>query len=130
MSLVLDTVILVDLEKGKRQTKEKLEKLAKEYPSPPQITFINLFEFLLVTKLSSEKKKQQALNFINNFGVLHTTDETAKTLADLRVKYDKKGIVLSLADFIIAALTIENSLTLVTRDSDFRKIHELKTIFI
>jgi len=126
MSIVLDTDILIDLEKGRRQTKSKLEILSKKYPSPPHITFINLFEFLFGIKVQSEKKKVQSLNFAENFGVLHTTDETSKLLADLKFKYDKKGIVLSMSDLIVASLVIENKMILVTRDRDFEKIEELE----
>ncbi len=54
MNLVLDTDILIDIEKGQNQTKSKLELLSREYPSSPQITFINLFEFLLGIEVRSE----------------------------------------------------------------------------
>ena len=130
MNLVLDTDILIDIEKGQTQTKSKLELLSREYPSSPQITFINLFEFLLGIEVRSEHKKGAALNFVKDFGVLHTTDDTSKLLAHLKSKYDKKGIALSLADFIIATLVIENDLILVTRDTDFEKISELEKIFV
>ena len=130
MSLVLDTDVLIDLESGQKQTKLKLAALAKEYPASPQVTFVSLFEFLLGIKVRREKKRQQALSFLKNFGVLHTTDESSRLLADLKFEYGRKGIVLSLADLVVATLVIENNLILVTRDKDFEKITELKKIFI
>ena len=70
------------------------------------------------------------MGFINKFWVLNTTEETSKILSDLKFKYDKKGISISLADLIIASLAIENDMTLLTTDADFKRIEELKILFI
>ena len=51
-------------------------------------------------------------------------------MADLKYKYEKKGIVVPLADLIIASIAIENNAVLVTSDKDFEKIEELKKIII
>jgi len=131
MKFIIDTSILADLEKGETAVSKRLLAVTGNLDlSAYNITFVNLFEFLFGIKLRSPKNQQIALEFIDKFWVLHTSNETSKILANLRFKYDKKGIVLSLADFIIAALAIENDLTLVTRDTDFEKITELKRIII
>jgi len=131
MKFIIDTSILADLEKGETAVSKRLLAVTGDLDlSAYNITFVNLFEFLFGIKLRSPKNQRIALEFIDKFWVLHTTNETSKILANLRFKYDKKGIVLSLADFIIAALAIENDLTLVTRDTDFEKIAELKRIII
>ena len=76
------------------------------------------------------KKKDEAANFLNKFTILQTTQRTAEMLASIKYTYDKKGVVVSLADWLIATLVIENNAILVTKDSDFNKIEELKTIFL
>lgn len=131
MTYVLDSSVLFDLEKGEnRISKIFLEKTGNQNTSSYYITFINLFEFLLGLGTKSSKNKERLIHFVQQFSVLNTTDETAKLLADLRLRYDKKGIVFSLADLIIACLAIENDSVLVTRDADFEKITELRKIII
>ena len=46
MTLVLDTSIVIELERGNQETIKEIKKVLKEYASPPSITFITYFEFL------------------------------------------------------------------------------------
>lgn len=130
MILVLDTSILINLEKGEKDTIKKIEELSKVHNSPAVITFVNYFEFLLGIKERNPKNKEKALSFINKFGVLKVNKETADTLSELKYKYDKKGFTLPLADFLITSQVIENNMLLVTKDKDFEKIGELKKVII
>ena len=130
MTLVLDTSILINLERGSEATIRQLRKLAEAYPLPARITFISEFEFLMGIQEREPKNKDKALAFLRHFSILQTRNGTADLLAGLKFRYDKKGIAISLADFIIAALTIQNNMTLVTKDKDFQKIEELKKIIL
>jgi predicted nucleic acid-binding protein len=130
MTLILDTSILIDLEKGEKVTIEKLKNLAQLYPIPAEITFVTEFEFILGIKKRNPKNKEKALAFLNNFSVFHTTSKTASILANLKEKYDRKGLPLPLADLLISALAIENTRILVTKDKDFENIEELKKIVL
>ncbi len=130
MSLVFDTSILIAIERGDKEIINKLEDLHKSYPSSPQLTFISLFEYLIGLKIRKNKSLQNNLTFLKKFNVLHTTNSSAEILSDLKIKYDKKGIALSLADLLSASIVIENHLVLVTKDKDFDKIEELKKIIL
>jgi len=130
MSLVFDTSILIAIEKGDKETINKLENLYKSYLSSPQLTFISFFEYLIGLKIRKSKSFQTNLIFLKKFNVLHTTDSSAEILSDLKIKYDKKGIALSLADLLSASIVIDNNLVLVTKDKDFEKIEELKKIIL
>lgn len=130
MSLVLDTSILIAIERGDKEIISKLEDLYKSYPSAPQLTFISFFEYLIGLKIRKNKSFQSNLIFLKKFNVLHTTISSAEILSDLKIKYDKKGVALSLADLLSASIVIDNSLILVTRDKDFEKIEELKKIIL
>ena len=130
MTLVLDTSILIDIERKEKKTIEKLRMLAATNPAPAKITFMTQCEFLLGIKEKSPKNKDFAIVFLNKFTVLQTTKTTANILSELKYSYDKKGVRLSLADSIIASLVIENNSTLVTKDKDFEKIEELKKIIL
>ncbi|MBI2564411.1 type II toxin-antitoxin system VapC family toxin [Candidatus Woesearchaeota archaeon] len=130
MILVLDTSILIELERKNISVIEKLRKYVELYPSPAQITFMNYFEFYHGLQNKNIKNKEKVLSFINKFNILKLTKETAKFLSDLKTKYDNQGISISLADLIIASQVIENNLILITLDKDFEKIKELKKIIL
>ncbi len=130
MTLLFDTSILIDLERKHPETMKQIKELAKGYPLPAVIAFVSEYEFLFGTKEKNLKNKLKALYFLKKFLVLHTSQQTSPLLADLKYKYDKKGISLPLADLLIATLTIENNKILVTKDKDFAQIEELKKIFI
>ncbi|PIN77374.1 hypothetical protein COV15_02305 [Candidatus Woesearchaeota archaeon CG10_big_fil_rev_8_21_14_0_10_34_12] len=128
MSLVFDTSILIAIERGDKETIKKLENLHKSFPSSPQLTFISFFEYLTGLKIRKTKSFQSNLMFLKKFNVLHTTKSSAEILSDLKIKYDKKGITLSLADLLSASIVIDNNLVFATKDKDFEKIEELKKI--
>lgn len=130
MTLLFDTSVLIGLQRRDDKLIAKLEDLSKTYPLAPFITFLNLFEFLLGLKLKPPRNAKQAQAFVSRFDILNTTEKTSELLTDLKFKYDRKGLALSLADLIIASLAIENDMVLVTKDKDFEKIEELKKVVI
>ena len=130
MSLVFDTSILIAIERAEKETVEKLEKLQKVYPAPPQLTFVSFFEYLIGLKTFKNKSFESNFAFLKKFNVLHTTNSSADILSDLKIKYDRKGISLSLADLLSASIVADNNLILVTKDTDFEKIEELKKILL
>jgi len=130
MTLVLDTSVLIDLQRKRQETVHKLHELANIYHHPAHITFVSYFEFVFGLQENNPKNKSEALTFIENFPVLQTTKTTAQLLANLKYKYAQKGISLSLADLLLASLVIENNMTLVTRDQDFKVIEELTAVYI
>lgn len=130
MSLVFDTSILIAIERGDKEVMGRLETLQKSYPSPPELTFISFFEYLTGLKIRKSKSFQSNLIFLKRFTVLHTTNSSADILSDLKIKYEKKGARLPLADLLSASIVVDNNLTLLTRDKDFGEIEELKKIII
>lgn len=125
MSLVFDTSVLIALQRKDDQVIAKLEELSKTYALTPYTTFLNIFEFLLGIKLKPPRNAKESVAFIRRFDILNTTESTSEIMADLKLKYDRKGMVLPIADLIITSLVIENDMVLVTRDRDFEKIEEL-----
>ena len=125
MSLVIDTSILIDLEKGKEEIIKIFMELKNQYPSKPKISFVAKFEFLFVLKNKSPKNKEEAQKFMNEFETMHTTELTIKNLVLLREKYE-----LPISDLIIATQTMEHGDTLVTKDKDFEQITEIDKIIL
>jgi predicted nucleic acid-binding protein len=125
MNLVLDTSVLVQIERGDREVLRKLGELRKLYPAPPRIAFMSYFEFLFGLRRKNIKNKNKAMSLLGMFDVLHTTAKTANFLVLMKDKY-----ALSLSDLFIASQVLESNGVLVTGDRDFEKIEEIDRIFI
>src|SRR3989344_9169215 len=123
MNLILDTSILIELEKGDREVISKLDELRKIYPAPAKISFITYFEFLFGLKNKSIKNKDKLMEFLNKFSMIATNKSTAAFLVDLKGKYE-----LPLADLFIAAQVLESKGVLFSKDKDFEMIKEMERI--
>jgi len=128
MSFVIDTSVLIDITNDRKEVITKLNEIKGK--SVPQITLMTDFEFRYGLKDKSEKNQMKLLEFLNEFIMINTTRATSVILTELKYKYDKLGVSLSLTDLMIAALTIENNYVLITRDNDFKKIEELNSIIL
>src|SRR3989344_6748470 len=128
MSLVIDTSVLIMMEKGDDDTLNSLRDMQHLHSTPPYVTFITYFEFLYGINRRNSKNRNEAFSFIELFGFLSPTKTTASILTDMRIKYEKIGVSFSLGDLFIASQTIENNMVLVTRDKHFDKIDELKKV--
>ena len=130
MTLVLDTSILIAIEKKDKETINKIEELSKAHYAPAAITFVNYFEFYFGAMAKNIRNRQVMAEFINKFNCLKASEKTAEILAELKYKYDSKGITFALADLIIASQVIENNMVLLTKDKDFEKISELRKVIL
>lgn len=83
-----------------------------------------------IEQLEESYRKTQLSNFIQNdvkqsFRIIPYTENTAKLHAEIRAKLKKEGILLPFADSQIAAIALENRMTLATRNTkDFVQITE------
>ena len=130
MTLLLDSSILIALEKEDAKLVGKLEQLSREHNSPLHISFMSLVEFLVGYEGLSMEKKVKSKEFIWKFPVLHTTNATALLLSKLKYDYAKKGRPKSMTDLFIASQALEHDMTLVTRDNDFSDMTEIKKVMI
>jgi len=130
MALILDTSILIDIQKKKKSTIEKLQDIYKGQIEPPKITFINYFEFYEGLIEKDVKNKNLLIAFVNKFICLSASKITAEILANLKHKYEKKGALFGIADLIIASLVLENNGNLITKDKTFEKIEEINKIIL
>lgn len=129
MTLLLDTSILIDLERGDKKTQERLHELSKIHPHPAMLSFMTYVEFLVGIEGLPLTKKASLKEFLMEFPVLHTTNQTAIILSTIKHKCNKQGLQKSLTDLFIASQAIENKLTLATKDRDFKGIPSLAAEF-
>lgn len=130
MAIILDTSILIDIQRKEKITLRRLEEIYESHLELPKVTFISYFEFYEGLIEKDIRKRDMLIAFINKFVCLSASHSTARILANLRHKYEKKGIVIGLADLIIAAQVIENNGVLITKDGVFEKIEEMNKIIL
>ena len=130
MTLLLDTSILIEIERGNKEVLEKINSLRNAHPRLPAINFIVYFEILEGIMQRNSKKKEKEIDLLNTFICPGASKRTAQILAELRIKYSKIGIQLSLADLIVASTAKEHDLLLVTRDNHFSKIDEINKVIL
>ncbi|MEM2131413.1 MAG: type II toxin-antitoxin system VapC family toxin [Candidatus Woesearchaeota archaeon] len=124
----MDTNILIDLLRGKKEIVEKTKKL-KDYYIDISITEITLFELYKGVFLTNNPNEiiQKIEDLIKNIEILKTNKQAylifGKTYSELR----KKGNLIEDFDLIIASICIANNKTLITKNkAHFEKISSLK----
>lgn len=123
MALLVDTGPLELL----RRRERRVESLALRH-YPPLLPLPVLAEFLygqLLTEVAPEAL-MRAQEFLASFEVLVPDAATALTYAGLRSQAKRAGQVLPDADLWIAALAVQHRLRLVTMDSHFELLPELR----
>ena len=130
MTLLVDTSILIAIQRDDERVIKKIEELKKAHFQPASISFINYFEFYYGLAGKNIKNRQIMIDFINKFNCLKSSSITAQILAELRNKYEKKGIVIGLADLIVASNAKEHNMTVVTQDKIFEKIEDINKIIL
>ncbi|MFH1649198.1 MAG: PIN domain-containing protein [Candidatus Woesearchaeota archaeon] len=124
--IALDSSILVDLDRGNRNTQTKLREILRTLEGAPALPFISYAEFVYGTL---GRAKQTSLQ-LDKLIFLTPTRRTAEIVAKLKLEQETKGKPLPLADIMIAAQAREHNLTLVTKDSDFLGIEGIKVKII
>ena len=121
MILVLDTSILIDIDRGNESTIFQLNALIDEFSNTePAISWVSFFEFYYGT-FQSEEGGGKSLEFLNKFSFLGMDKEATKIFT----KFKKEKTNVKDFDLLIASVTIANNAILITKDSDFKIIKGL-----
>lgn len=124
--LVLDTNVLIELEKHNIKIINILQQLTNQFPTKPYITAPTYSEFLYGFLKHSNKKEEQAKQFLGAYEILHTTKESSQLLAKLKLDLEKQGKAIPIFDLLIASIVLDKKATLVTMDEHFNNIKELE----
>ena len=129
MSFVIDTSVLIEIEKKNKTVLSRLEELEIEkgniYITSPSYTE---FCFGLIG-LSREKFSMQMAR-LDNYELLNTSKNSSKLLAEIKHYLSKKGFMIPVFDLIIASIALDCKMPLVTLDEHFKRIPELDVVLI
>lgn len=123
----LDTDILVAILRGREEAKEKVAELDEE--NKGATTSVNAFELFFGANKSERKQEnlKEASKLLERLTIFPLDLASSKKAAEISAKLATKGETIDFRDAMIAAIAIENGLTLVTRNQvHFKRIKSLK----
>lgn len=80
----------------------------------------------LTQGLKSDKEKSAVLEALNSLGYIETSQELWIKAGELSLALRREGKTLPFSDILIAAIAIENSLSILTVDKHFEEIKSVK----
>jgi len=110
MKLLLDTSILIDVLRRKKQRSEWLAELVREGHTLSTTT-LNIAEIYSGMRPSEEAGTEALLSGLE---VYELNGTSARLAGKLKNKWARKGHTLALADMVIAAIAIERGCALLT----------------
>ena len=124
---VLETSFLIDVLRNKDDAKKVLGELSQNnetlFIAAPSVT--ELWEGALWS-IRAEKEKILVNQLLAALHVLPLDEKSAKKAAS--IKFELRDATIGYADILIAAIAIEKSQMLVTRDGHYSKIAGLKAL--
>ena len=119
--ILVDTTIWIEFFSGRSEIGDHVETLLME--NAVWTCGIVLFEVLQGIK--SEGEKNNILSILASLPYIEMTKELWQSAAELSILVKKSGVNLPLSDIFIAAIAIENDLSIFTLDNHFKQIPNL-----
>jgi len=121
LSFVIDTSVLIEIEKKNKAILLRLEELEAEKENV-YITSPSYTEFCFgLIGLPEERFSTQLLN---------TSKNSSKLLAEIKHHLTRKGIMIPIFDLIIASIALDCKMPLITLDEHFKRIPDLNVVLI
>ena len=131
-SVCLDTSVLIDNLRGKKETVEFIRKL-EEAGMPLSTTAINSFELYYGAYKSKKIEENLAATrtLLNRLVILDLTDESSNEAGRILSLLEDKGDLIGFRDALIAAIVITHRMTLATSDTEhFSRVPDLKVLAV
>lgn len=127
MTFLLDTNVCIKYLNGKSEKIRKyIESLNPEDIVLCSIVKAELFYGAMKSR-NPDKNLGKQQKFINRFVSLSFNDDSAKIYGDIRSQLEKLGTPIGPNDMLIAAIAVQNGMTLVTHNTrEFNRIRNLK----
>ena len=120
--IVLDSSAVIDLFLGTATGKQVKEKIGKE---PIAVTSITVHEVLI-----GAKERNVMESFFKSITVIPFDADASYKSIELETTLRKKGMNMAKLDLFIASICLQHNLLFLTTDSDFKRVQELRLIYI
>ena len=129
MKYVLDTSILIGIERGNKAIIERFGELVSD-ENIFYTTTLNISKFYYGYVGKSKEAKKTANEFLNRFKLLTLTLDSARIYAELAYLHDREGEKIDDFDLLTAVIAMNNSATIITLDKGFDRIRGAKTLIL
>ena len=129
-SICLDTSVLIDNLRGKKQTVEFIRRL-EEAGTTLSTTAITSFELYYGAYRSRRREKNLAVTrtLLTRLVILDLTDECSNEAGRILAFLEEKGDLIGFRDALIAAIALTHKMTLATSDTEhFSRVPDLKVL--
>lgn len=121
---MIDSSVYID---WMRRRFEFMPEIARLHPVNP-IFICGVIEAEVVRGILSAKQRDRFLEFTSLLDKVETDEAVWKETGSLAWQLDRKGVTLPLSDLAIAACAKKVGATVVTIDSDFKKIPGIRLL--
>ncbi|MEK6950159.1 MAG: type II toxin-antitoxin system VapC family toxin [Nanoarchaeota archaeon] len=124
--IILDTDVLIEIERGNQKVIDQLAKHRQTYPGNIGITSAVYAEFIF----GYLHQKRTVPTPLALFDILDFDKDAAFLFAQKKEELDRKGKPIPIFDLITASCVLAQGATLITLDQHFRNVSGLKAIFL
>lgn len=119
--ILTDTSVWIEFFKSKSKIGDRLESLLIEN----SVWTCGIILFELLQGVKSEPEKVKILDKLSSLPYVEMTNILWQKSAELSISFKKEGLNFPLSDIFIAAIAIENNLSVFTIDKHFKQIPNL-----
>ena len=130
MGYLVDTNILIEIESNNLKIIQEVESLRKTKLENLFISIFTFSEFYYGILRKSPKNKEKLIERLNDFVLINTSKQSGIIFCEITSQLKDAGKMIPQFDAFIAALAIENDLTLVTLDEHFKLVPNLRVIVL
>lgn len=127
--LVLDSDVVIEIERQNPEVISALNKLRSEHPGNLAISSA-VYSELYYGALKRPKLLEHTTKTLQAFESLPFDSGAAEVFSKLKFYLDKKGAPIPVMDLITASATITAKADLVSRDAHFKNVPGLKVILL
>jgi tRNA(fMet)-specific endonuclease VapC len=120
--ILVDTTIWIEFFRARSKIGDRLETLLMENA----VWTCGIVMFEVLQGIKSEGEKNKILSILASLPYVEMTKKLWQSAGELSILVKKNGVNLPLSDIFIAAIAIENDLSVYTLDSHFTQIPNLK----
>ena len=130
MGFLIDTNILIEIESNNSKIIQKIDDFKKANGENLFISIFTFSEFYYGILRKSPKNKEKLVERLSDFGLVNTSKQSGIIFCEIMSQLKDAGKIIPQFDAFIAALAIENDLTLITLDEHFKLVPNLKVIVL
>lgn len=130
MNFIIDTNVLIEVEKGNEEVIKRVQEIAGDDDTQICITPFTFEEYYYGFIEASEDDRTAAIESVKKYGFLKTSFTTFLLTTEIVYIMKKKGKPIPKTDVFNASQAIEYNMPIITMDKHFKQIPAVECILI